>query len=54
MNSVARCANNLHREFSMAADAAITAIGETSAKFSQITPFGRFTEQWGPPARIPN
>ena len=34
---VARRANNLHREFSMAAEAAITAIGETSAKFSQIT-----------------
>jgi hypothetical protein len=50
MNPVARCAKNLHREFSMAAEAAITAIGETSAKFSQITHSDRFTEQWEPPA----
>jgi hypothetical protein len=50
MNPVARCANNLHREFSMAAEAAITALRETSAKLSQITPSDRFTEQWWPPA----
>jgi hypothetical protein len=47
MNPVARCAKNMHREFSMAAEAAITATGETSAKFSQITPSDRFTEQMG-------